>query len=164
MSHADVIEWPVAVGRSFVAVMLASLLLMLFAVAAVWIDPDARPAAWWVTLVTLVTLGAVAAILYPTRYTLTPTALVVRAGFLRLRVPWEEIDGLDLRTSLLSSMTAGWTFERVGIARRQGFPLELGPADRIGFVVEVLARAPQLQPDAKNPKGSWVAAPRRGRP
>jgi hypothetical protein len=155
------LEWPIAYGRGYVAILAGSLLMMLAAVGAVWIDPGARPVAGWVTLVTALSILAIVATIYPTRYTLTPSALEVRAGFFRFHAPWEEIEALDLRTSLVSSITAGWTFQRVGIVRRRGFPLEVGPADRLGFVVEVLARAPQLLPDPKDPRRSWVAA-RRG--
>jgi hypothetical protein len=161
MSEDARLEWPIAFGRGYVVMLVGSLALMALAVGAVWIDPEARAVAGWLTLATVGSLLAILATTYPTRYTLTPSVLEVRAGLFRFRVPWAEIESLDLRTSYLSSITAGWTFQRVGIVRRKGLPLEVGPADRLGFVIEVLARSPQLQPDPKDPKRSWVAA-RRG--
>lgn len=157
MTGADErISWPLAYGRGYIVTLVVSLLMMTGATAAVWIDPETRALAGWVTLLSAALVALIVATTVPTRYTLTPRALELRAGLYRIRVPWETVQALDLRTSLVSSMTAGCTFQRVGLVRATGWPLELGPADRLGFVAEVLARAPQLQPDPKDPQRSWI--------
>lgn len=153
------LEWPLALGRGYVAVLGFSLAIMVGSVALVWIDPEARAVAGWVTALTLAVLALIPALSVPTRYRFGLEALEVRAGLLRYRAPYAEIESMEVRSSYLSSTTAGWTFQRVVLTRRHGVALELGPADRLGFAAEILARAPQLRPDPRGEPGrSWVAA------
>jgi len=143
-----VVNWPVHVDRWVFGVLAASLVVMVAAVVAVALDPDAGGALWWVALSTVAILALVPLLTLPTRYELTLEELRVRSGLLRTRLAWADVVRVELTFSLVSSTTAAWTFQRVALVTEGGRVLEVGPRDRLGFVAEVLARAPQLVEDA----------------
>jgi len=142
-----VVRWPVQVDRWLVGVLAVSLVMTAAAPVAVALDPVDSGATWWVALTTLAIWALVPALTMPTRYELTLDELRVRSGLLRTRLRWADVARVELTTSLVSSTTAAWTFRRVALVTEGGRVLEVGPRDRLGFVAEVLARAPQLVED-----------------
>jgi hypothetical protein len=151
-----VVSWPIQVDRWVFGVMSLAVLAMLAAPVAVVLDPDAGGAFWWVALSTVAILALVPLLTLPTRYELTLDELRVRSGVLRTRVAWADLARVELTFSLVSSTTAAWTFQRVALVTAGGRVVEVGPRDRLGFVAEVLARAPQLVEDASGgPRRAW---------
>ncbi len=150
------VNWPIQVDRWVFGVLSVAVLAMLAAPVAVAFDPDARGALWWVVLSTAAILALVPLLALPTRYELTLDELRVRSGVLRTRLAWADVVRVELTFSLVSSTTAAWTFQRVALVTEGGRILEVGPRDRLGFVAEVLARAPQLVEDASaGPRSAW---------
>ena len=148
--------WPTQVDRWVFGVLTVSAVAMLAAPVAVALDPDARGAFWWVALSTVAILALVPLLTMPTRYELTLDELRVRSGVLRTRLAWADVVRVELTFSLVSSTTAAWTFQRVALVTEGGRVLEVGPRDRLGFVAEVLARAPQLIEDVSaGPRSAW---------
>jgi hypothetical protein len=134
-----------AVDRWVVGVLVFSGLAMLTATVAVALDPGVgAEALLLVVAINLLTGGAVVVLAYPIAYEVDADEVRVRAGVLRYRVALAELTRVALNSSVVSSTTAAWTFRRVQLVDRRGHVLEVGPADRVGFVAEVLARAPQL--------------------
>jgi hypothetical protein len=151
-----VVSWPIQVDRWVFGVMSLALLAMLAAPVAVALDPDAGGAFWWVALSTAAILALVPLLTLPTRYELTLDELRVRSGVLRTRLAWADVARVELTFSLVSSTTAAWTFQRVALVTEGGRVVEVGPRDRLGFVAEVLARAPQLVEDPSGgPRRAW---------
>ena len=142
-----IVRWPVQVDRSVIAVVAPSLMAMIGAPVAVALDPDARVLVWWVALLTVAIWALVPLLTLPTRYELTLDELRVRSGVLRTSLAWADVARVELTFSLVASTTAAWTFQRVALVTEGGRVLEVGPRDRLGFVAEVLARAPQLAED-----------------
>ena len=130
-------------------VLAASLVIMAAVPMAVVFDPSARDDFWWVALLTVGVWVLVVALTLPTRYELTLEALRVRSGMLRTSLRWADVVRVELTFSLVSSTTAAWTFQRVSLVTEGGRVLEVGPRDRLGFVAEALARAPQLVEDPR---------------
>lgn len=161
----DAVRWPVQVDRWVLGVLAASLVMMVAAPVAVALDPAARDDTWWVALMTAAIWGLVVALTLPTRYELTLDELRVRSGLLRTSLRWADVVRVELGFSLVSSTTAAWTFQRVSLATEGGRLLEVGPRDRLGFVAEVLARAPHLVEDAGAGKArAWHDPTRDRRP
>ncbi len=134
-----------AVDRWVVAVLAFAGLAMVGATAAVALDPGVGvEALLLVVAINLLTGGAVVALAYPIAYEVDADEVRVRAGVLRHRIALADLKRVALTTSVVSSTTAAWTFRRVRLVDRRGHVLEVGPADRVGFVAEVLARAPHL--------------------
>lgn len=141
--------WPVKVDAALAGVLALSFVGMGIATVAVAMDQGARDALPWVLFLNLAVVAAVFALAVPIRYELTLEELRVRAGLLRRRMAWRDVARVELAFSLVSSTTAAWTSWRVLLIDVGGRVLEIGPADRIGFVAEVLARAPQLVEDPR---------------
>lgn len=134
-----------AVDRWVVVVLAFSGLAMVAATVAVALDPGVGVEALLLVLaINLLTAGAVVALAYPIAYEVDADEVRVRAGVMRYRVALADLKRVALTTSIVSSTTAAWTFRRVQLVDRRGRVLEVGPADRVGFVAEVLARAPHL--------------------
>ncbi len=134
-----------AVDRWVVAVLAFAGLAMVTATVAVALDPGVGvEMLLLVVAIDMLTGGAVVALAYPIAYEVDAAEVRVRAGLMRYRVALAELKRVALTTSLVSSTTAAWTFRRVQLVDRSGRVLEVGPADRVGFVAEVLARAPHL--------------------
>lgn len=146
-----------AVDRWVVVVLAFSGLAMVVATAAIALDPGVGVMQLlFVLAINLLTVGAVVALAYPIAYEVDAVEVRVRAGVLRHRVALADLRRVALTTSLVSSTTAAWTFRRVQLVDRRGRVLEVGPADRVGFVAEVLARAPQLvQERSSNRARAW---------
>jgi hypothetical protein len=164
-AEPDALPWPVDLDPAVLAILVVSLLMMVGALVAVGLDPDARSSFGWVLALTLGTFGLVGALTLPTRYRLTLEALEVQAGLVRYRMAWPDVVRVSLAWSPVSSTTASWSFRRVRLVAADGRTLEVAPRDRIGFVAEVLARAPQLAPESTSagPSRVWVDHPRERR-
>jgi hypothetical protein len=162
--HSDsapgTIDWPVQVDAGMVATLMLASIAMLVAPVAIYLDPEARQHTLWVAMLTLATLALVVAFMVPTRYTITLDALEIRAGILRSRIAWRDVVRLEMSNSWVSSNT--WTFRRVMLVTAAGRLVPVGPQDRLAFCVEVLARAPHLQPDPKLPQRGWFDPTRDG--
>ncbi len=164
-SGPDDRAWPVDLDPALIAVLSLSLLMMVGALVAVGLDPDARGSFGWLLALTVGIFGLVGALTLPTRYRLTPEALEVQAGLLRYRMAWVDVVHVSIAWSPVSSPTATWSFRRVRLVAVDGRTLEVGPRDRADFVAEVLARAPQLTPESTGagPVRAWVDRPRERR-
>jgi hypothetical protein len=144
-ARGEPVRFGPAVDGWVVGVLVVAGLAMATATVAVALDPGVGLGALLlVVAINLLTGGAVVALAYPIAYEVDADEVRVRAGLTRYRVALADLARLALTTSLVSSTTAAWTFRRVRLVDRLGRVLEVGPADRLGFVAEVLARAPQL--------------------
>lgn len=151
------------VGRWLLLVIGLVLLSMLGTLRALWSEGG-----WAVGLFLLLSLGGIALVLLlivPLRYTVDAEAIHVRAGVFRHRWALADLVRLEAGIGLVSSPTAGWTVHRVRLFGAGGRVMELGPADREGFVAAVLARAPQLlaEPPASSGRRRVWRDPRRDR-
>ncbi len=134
-----------AVDRWVVVVLALAGLAMVVATAAVALDPGVGLTQLVLVVgINVLTGGAVVGLAYPIAYEVDADEVRVRAGLLRHRVALADLARVALTTNLVSSTTAAWTVRRVQLVDRRGGVLEVGPADRVGFVAEVVARAPQL--------------------
>lgn len=84
----------------------------------------------------------IAAVGLPTRYDLTPTALVVRSGVLRYLVSYDEI--LDVEPTRSPLAAPAWSLDRLKIGKKRGYLL-VSPADKEGFIEALRVRAPQMR-------------------
>lgn len=84
-----------------------------------------------------------AGVIFPLRYELTDTELVVRQGLLRRRVAYEEILGVQPSRNPISSPAL--SLDRLLIERDSAIPLLISPADRDGFLGALAERAPHLR-------------------
>jgi hypothetical protein len=159
-----VVVWPLELNPFIVGVLTVSLVAMVVAFVAVWADPATGPRERWTLVAFHSALAALfAGLVVPTRYELDLDGLRVRAGLARYRVAWTDVVRLEVTWSLLSSTTAAWTMRRVRLVTERGRVLEVGPRDRLGFVAEVLARAPQLVVDPGVARGRAWHDPARDR-
>jgi hypothetical protein len=150
------LRWPLELQPFTVVILTGSLLAMAAAFVAVWSDPVTAGERWVVVAIYGAIVAPFAVLVVPTRYELTLDDLRVRAGLMRYRVAWADLVRVEVGWSLLSSTTAAMTMRRVRLVTSDGRVLELGPRDRLGFVAEVLARAPQLVPDpAAGRRRAW---------
>jgi hypothetical protein len=144
------VVWPIEFHPLMTGILAVALGAMVLAFVALWVDPDVSVEARLTMLVFYVGLAAVFRVLViPTRYALTIDEIRVQAGLTRYRLAWADLVRVEAGWSLLSSTTASWTLRRVRLVTERGRTLELGPRDRLGFVAEVLARAPHLVPDPR---------------
>ena len=79
---------------------------------------------------TVAILALVPLLALPARYELTLDELRVRSGVLRTRLAWADVVRIELTSSLVSSTTAAWAFQRVALVTEGGRVLEVGPRDR----------------------------------
>lgn len=79
---------------------------------------------------------------YPQSYETTTAALVIRAGLSKRTIPYSEITAVrpssDSRSSLAMSL------DRVQIQCGASGDLLISPEDKLAFMADVAARAPQL--------------------
>jgi hypothetical protein len=142
------VVWPIELHPLTTGILGVALVAMVAAFVAVWADPDVGIEGRLTMLAFHLGLVAVFRVLVvPTRYVLTLDELRVQAGLTRYRVAWAELVRVEVGRSLMSSTTAAWTVRRVTLVTERGRALAVGPRDRLGFLAEVLARAPQLVPD-----------------
>jgi hypothetical protein len=153
----------VQVDRWVIGVLAVSALAMVTVPVAVALDPTASGDFWWVALMTIGIWALVVVLTLPTRYELTLDELRVRSGMLRTSLRWADVVRVELTFSPVSSTTAAWTFQRVSLVTQGGRVLEVGPRDRLGFVAEVLARAPHLVEVAGTARGRAWHDPARDR-
>jgi hypothetical protein len=156
-------RWPVQVDRWVIGVLAVSALAMVTVPVAVALDPTASGDVWWVALMTIGIWALVVVLTLPTLYELTLDELRVRSGVLRTSLRWADVVRVELTFSPVSSTTAAWTFQRVSLVTQGGRVLEVGPRDRLGFVAEVLARAPHLVEVAGTARGRAWHDPARDR-
>lgn len=166
VADATLVRMGPAVDRWIVAVLVFSAVAMVAAVVGVALDPDVGLG---VALATaggvLGTSGLVWLLAYPIVYEVDLEEVRVRSGVMRFRIPLRDLARVALHQSVLSSTTAAWTSRRLLLTTHAGATYELGPADRLGFLAEVVARAPQLVEDPGARGRVWVDAEarRRGR-
>lgn len=149
-------RWPARWDPWSVTIVVAALMGMLGSAVAVWLDPGATETRGPVLVTVLVVFAAIRALMVPLRYELTTEALRVRFGLLRTAIAFADLVRVEPTWSLVSSPTAGLALQRVRLVAERGRVLEVGPRDRVGFVAEVLARAPQLVEDpSAGPRRAW---------
>jgi len=163
-TDAGALNWPAQHDAWVVLVVGLALLGMLGSVVAVWLDPGATEARVPALVMSLVVLAGIRFLMVPLRYELTLDELRVRAGLTRHRIAWADLVRVEVGWSLVSSTTAGLSLQRVRLVGVRGRVLEVAPRDRVGFVAEVLARAPQLVEDASAGKRRAWHDPARERP
>jgi len=155
-SDAATLRWPVGWEPWAVVIVVAALLGMLGSAVAVWLDPGATETRVPVLVMVLVVFAGMRALMFPLRYELTLEELRVRAGLLRTAIAFADLVRLESTWSLVSTPTAGLTLRRVRLVGLRGRVLEVGPRDPLGFVAEILARAPQLVADpSAGPQRAW---------
>lgn len=160
----ETLNWPVQHDPWVVVVVGMALLGMLGSVVSVWLDPGATEARVPALVMSLVVLAGIRVLMVPLRYELTLDQLRVRAGLTRYAIAWVDLVRVEVGWSLVSSTTAGLSLRRVRLAVVRGRVLEVAPRDRVGFVAEVLARAPQLVEDASGGSQRAWHDPARERP
>jgi len=155
-TDAETLSWPVQHDAWVVVVVGMALLGMLGSVVSVWLDPGATAARVPALVMSLVVLAGIRVLMVPLRYELTLDELRVRAGLTRSAIAWSALVRVEVVWSLVSNTTAGLSLRRVRLVGVRGRVLEVAPRDRLGFVAEVLARAPQLVEDASGgPQRAW---------
>lgn len=136
---------PARVDVLFVAVVVAAMAILVAIVVPLFLDADVAV----VVKLAVGTMGVGALALtfgmaVPVRYLLEPEGLTVRAGFFTLRLAYRDI---VRATPLLSPLTGpSWSLVRVRVALAGGGWIEVAPRDRAGFLTELAARAPHLEP------------------
>lgn len=116
------------------------------------------PLLWFVPVeeqwILLLSMGVMAIIVLPFLYgycELSEEELIVRLGYMRYKVRYENIKSIRLTTSLLSSMAM--TTKRIEIREYNKSYLRgtthIGPVDREEFVEELSYRCPNLEDRAK---------------
>jgi hypothetical protein len=155
-TKAEALAWPVQWDAWAVAIVVAALLGMLASGVAVWLDPGATEARLPVLVMNVVVLAGVWALMVPLRYELTMEELRVRAGLTRHAIAWADLVRVEVGWGFVSTTTAGLSLRRVRLVGVRGRVLEVAPRDRVGFVAEILARAPQLVEDpSAGPRRAW---------
>jgi membrane protein YdbS with pleckstrin-like domain len=148
---------PVGVDRWMVWLLAFAAPAVLVSGVAPAFDPSASPADLWISLsATTLVVALVAAFAVPLRYEMTLDELRVRAGLLRYRLRFADLVRLQPFDSPLSSATAPWTMRRVRLVDTRGRRIDVGPKDRVGFLAEVLARAPQLVERGEGDRTVWI--------
>jgi hypothetical protein len=83
----------------------------------------------------------IAALVFPCRYTVTDTEVLIRCGLIHQRIALRDIVGVTPTSNPLSAPAL--SLQRVRIDLKQGYRL-VSPADRAGFIREIegeIARA-----------------------
>ena len=163
-TEAGMLAWPARWDPWAVAIVAGALLAMLGSAIAVWLDPGAGATRVPVLVMVVVVFAGIWALMLPLRIEFTMEALRVRAGLLRRSIAFADLVRVESTWSLVSTPTSGLSLQRVRLVDVRGKVLEVGPRDRVGFLAEVLARAPQLVEDpSAGPRRAW-RDPARERP
>ena len=101
------------------------------------------PVAPGLVVAAVVALGGIAYVAATTTYTLTEEAIVVRCGPSRTVVRLAAIQTIRASRSLLAAPAL--SLDRLEVVASPGPWLLISPADRPGFLREVLARAPHVR-------------------
>jgi len=137
-------SFPTKIDTWLMLVLVFGLLTNFFATAAaVQAGPRTGLVAIAVTFVALTALGLLAV---PTRYELHASELVIRSGVVRYRVPYVAIRAVT--PSRAPRSAPAWSIDRLRIDYAQRYAL-VSPADRLGFLHALAARAPQLVLDGE---------------
>jgi len=94
----------------------------------------------WVALLGVVALYVV--VVWPVAYELTDDAIVVRFGRLRSRIAYRSLRGVKPTRNILASPAL--SIDRLVIDIGGSVAPMISPADRDGFLVDLVARAPHL--------------------
>ena len=78
---------------------------------------------------------------FPQSYETTRTELVIRAGIRKIRIPYAQIKTVSLSSDSGSSLAL--SLDRVLIEHQAGAVL-IAPENRVAFIADVQAHAPQL--------------------
>ncbi len=123
----------------WLGVILAAAPLVSVTASALALWHGAGPLALLPTaILALVYFGAV----FPLYYELEDHALVIRAGLLRSRIPYEQIRAVRPTRNPLSSPAL--SLDRLHVDAGSALGPNISPADREGFLSALLSRAPQL--------------------
>ena len=135
--------FPSKVDAWLAAVLLASALLVLVAVAAAW--PRQATPAHAVLLVALLALGAGLPlwVLAATGYRVGQDALAIRSGPFRWRIPLQDIRAVEPSRSWLSSPAL--SLDRLRIRYGRAGQVMVSPKDRQAFVQALRRGRPDVQ-------------------
>ncbi len=140
--------YPSKIDRWLLVVLILSYGLGAWACLEALIAPD-TPADRVIGAVVLGMLLATLLLVFPCRYRLTHSALHIRCGIIRSRVPLDAIERVRPTRNPLAS--AALSLDRLRIDYRTGRftrSVMISPRDREGFLRELSARAPHLTSDA----------------
>ncbi|GIV58315.1 MAG: hypothetical protein KatS3mg042_1228 [Rhodothermaceae bacterium] len=139
--------YPSKIDRWLLVVLVLSYGAGFAACLQALVAPD-TPADRWVGAGALVLLLATLLLVFPCRYHLTDTLLLVRCGVLRYRIPLDTIERIRPTRNPLAS--AALSLDRLQIDYRKGTfsrTVLISPRDREAFLRDLAARAPGLTPD-----------------
>ena len=135
---------------------LAGLAVVAAAIAPLF-DPMAAPSDLMITVGSSLGVALlVVALTWPLRYEMDLRELRVQSGLIRRRVALADVVRVETFVSPLASPTAPWTSRRVRVHADGRAHVDVGPADRTGFLAELLARAPQLQERSVGGRRIWL--------
>lgn len=97
----------------------------------------------WLTLLGVMALYVV--VVWPVAYELTADAIVVRFGLMRSRIAYRSIRGVKPTRSPLASPAL--SLDRLALDTGGRLAPTISPADRDGFLTDLVARAPHLVRD-----------------
>lgn len=97
----------------------------------------------WVALLGVVALYVV--VVWPVVYELTDDAIVVRFGLMRSRITYRSLRGVKPTRSILASPAL--SLDRLAFDTGGSPAPMISPADRDGFLADLVARAPHLVRD-----------------
>lgn len=99
----------------------------------------------WITVAAILALYV--AVIWPVEYEVDETHLVIRYGFVRTRIPLDQITRIQPSRNPLASPAL--SLDRIRLDRRGGGFALVSPADRAGFAHAILDRAPQAEVDSR---------------
>ena len=135
-------RYPSKVDLWLAAILVGTLGMTLF-VAAIGFTEGGWTALLPAAMVVLIFGGLV----IPVEYVMEPQRLVVRAGLLRYRIPYEKIQSAHLTRNPLSSPAL--SLDRINI-RYGRFGVMISPPDREEFLRDLAGRCPQLRFEGGN--------------
>ncbi len=99
----------------------------------------------WITVLVIAVLYV--GVVWPVRYEVGNGELLIRYGFVRTRIPLEQITRVQPSRNPLASPAL--SLDRIRIDRRGGGFALVSPADRAGFARAILDGAPQAEVDPR---------------
>ena len=105
----------------------------------------------WITLAAILALYV--GVVWPVQYEVGNDELVIRYGFVRTRIPLDQITRVEPSKNPLASPAL--SLDRIRLDRRGGGFALVSPADRTGFARAILEGAPHAEVDPK--LGGWSA-------
>lgn len=127
----------------WLGVLLALLpLVMVTATIGLWTSGKSREAFMGLAFVVLVAL-LYKAMVFPLYYELTQEYLLVRFGWIRVRIPYEDIVAVEPSNNPLSSPAL--SLDRLHVRVKKGFGTLISPRDKHAFLDELSMLCPHLQ-------------------